>query len=125
MGDLTKNFSRHEFKCKHTGLPGQCEQVGPTPELLAILQEMRDDLGRPITIISGHRCPAHNANVGGVPSSQHLKGNAGDLRVKGMTPNEVQEYCLAKYQGRYGIGRYNTFTHIDARPGPHRWDERT
>jgi uncharacterized protein YcbK (DUF882 family) len=120
MGDLSKNFSRWEFKCKC----GECEQVGPDPELVVIAQDVRDHFNKPTKITSGHRCPAYNALVGGVKGSQHLKGKAGDLQVEDVPPDQVADYLLAKYEGQKGIGRYNDFTHIDTRPGPHRWDKR-
>lgn len=120
MGDLSKNFSRDEFKCNC----GECEQVGPPQELVDVLQDVRDHFGRAVVINSGHRCPAYNRRVGGAFRSQHLTGKAADFNVAGHSPVEVQEYLLDKYGGRYGIGRYNTFTHVDVRPGPARWDLR-
>ena len=120
MGDLSKNFSRDEFRCKCA----ECEQVGPPMELVEILQDVRDHFGRAVAVHSGHRCAAYNKRVGGAPRSKHLTGDAADITVAGHTPDQVQDYLLAKYPGRYGIGRYNTFTHVDVRPGPARWDNR-
>lgn len=120
MGDLSKNFNKSEFKCKC----GQCEQVGPAQELVEVLQEIRDHFGTAITINSGHRCPAYNYRVGGARRSQHMLGTAADFNVKGKTPNEVQDFILTKYEGMYGIGRYNNFTHIDVRGYQARWDNR-
>ena len=120
MGDLSPNFNRREFKCKC----GECEQVGPPQELVDVLQDVRDHFGKPITVHSGHRCPAYNKRVGGAKRSKHMLGIAADITVKGYTPNQVQKYLLNKYEGKYGIGRYNTFTHIDVRKGPARWDKR-
>lgn len=120
MGDLSKNFNRAEFKCKC----GSCVQVGPDPRLIAEMQAIRDDLGKSIVVNSGHRCVAYNARVGGAPKSQHILGTACDFTVAGMTPNEVQEFMLARFKGRYGIGRYKTFTHFDVRGYEARWDLR-
>lgn len=117
MGDLSANFSRHEFKCKC----GKCEQVGPDPLLIAELQAIRHDLGKPIVINSGHRCKAYNRRVGGAINSQHIKGTAADIQIGGMTPAEVQDYLLARFPDTYGIGRYNTFTHFDVRGWKARW----
>lgn len=121
MGDLSKNFSKSEFKCKC----GECEQVGPDTELVAELQSLRNDFGASITIHSGHRCKSYNSKVGGAIGSQHLKGTASDITVKGFTPEQVQEHLLAKYPDRFGIGRYNTFTHFDVRGWKARWDNRS
>ena len=44
-----------------------------------------------VNINSGYRCAAHNASpkVGGSPSSHHVKGMAADIRIQGITPEEV------------------------------------
>ena len=77
-----------------------------------------------MTVHSGHRCPPYNAYVGGASASQHMKATAGDFTVEGVSPNTVQEYLLKRYADTKGIGRYNTFTHIDVRKGKARWDYR-
>lgn len=59
----------------------------PTAEAVANLQQLVDNVldplretyGRPIYVNSGYRCPALNRAVGGVPSSQHLTGEAADI----------------------------------------------
>ena len=35
---------------------------------------LRERVGAPIIVTSGYRCPVHNANVNGVPNSQHVLG---------------------------------------------------
>ena len=35
--------------------------------------------GKPLKVNSGYRCKALNAAVGGVPTSQHVKGEAADI----------------------------------------------
>lgn len=47
-----------------------------------LLQPLRIAYGRPIRISSGYRCPELNRLVGGVPSSQHVKGEAADCVVE-------------------------------------------
>ena len=49
-----------------------------------VLEPARVAFGQPIYITSGYRCPALNAKVGGQPTSQHLRGEAADLQVKGV-----------------------------------------
>tara|TARA_R110000851_G_scaffold1748_1_gene6807 strand:+ start:12030 stop:12323 length:294 start_codon:yes stop_codon:yes gene_type:complete len=93
-------------------------------ELIEILQAARDHFGAPITVHSGHRCGNYNEFVGGARLSQHVEAKATDFTVKGVTPNEVQEYMLARYPTQHGIGRYNTFTHVDVRGSKARWDNR-
>ena len=44
------------------------------------LDELRRLYDHPILITSGYRCPALNKAVGGKPNSQHVKGQAADLK---------------------------------------------
>ena len=74
MGDLTKNFSRHEFACKDN-----CGYDNINPRVVYMAQVIRDALGEPISINSGCRCAKRNAAVGGVKDSYHTTGQAADL----------------------------------------------
>ena len=72
-------FEMREFACKCCGqLPPSAEQ---NLQALVdhVLDPARERLGMPITVNSGYRCPTHNAKVGGVKNSQHLKGEAADI----------------------------------------------
>lgn len=44
-----------------------------------ILQPIRDKLGKAIIVTSGYRCEKLNKKVGGVSTSQHVKGEAADI----------------------------------------------
>lgn len=44
-----------------------------------LLQPLRDIWGGPLFINSGYRCTELNEKVGGVPTSQHTKGQAADV----------------------------------------------
>ena len=90
------------------------------PELVRKLQQLRDRIGKPISITSGYRCPAHNAAVGGAAGSQHLLGKAADIVVQGMAPAQVADHAEAIGFG--GIGRYAGFTHVDTRATKARWN---
>ena len=46
-----------------------------------LLDPIRELWGGPITVTSGFRCPVLNKAVKGVPSSQHVKGEAADITV--------------------------------------------
>ena len=88
MGDLSQNFSRSEFMCKC------CGEAKVEPGLVAALQELRDLAGAPITVISGYRCPKHNAAVGGAKASQHMLGKAADIVIKGKTPSVISSSLI-------------------------------
>ncbi len=48
------------------------------------LDNVRENLGHPMTVNSGYRCPLHNASasVGGVANSRHIYGDAADISVR-------------------------------------------
>lgn len=77
-----------------------------------------------ISINSGFRCAEHNKNVGGSPGSQHIKGLASDIRVRGMSSEKLLLH--AHTSGIFdAIGVYDTFIHVDKRGYTTRWDKRT
>ena len=86
MKQLSKNFSLEEFEKSNTasakGIDNSVpvELIGNIQALVDnVLQPLRDLYGKPIGFNSGYRCPELNEAVGGVPTSQHKKGEAGDL----------------------------------------------
>lgn len=85
MGDMTRNFSKHEFACKCG-----CGFDDIDPKLVETLQEIREFWGKPIHITSGCRCAKHNKNVGGKATSPHLKGAAADTAFS--DPDEKQKF---------------------------------
>ena len=117
MGDLSKNFSRSEFKCKCS----RCEDAVVDVELLNVLQELRDEFEAPIKITSGNRCPLYNKSIGGAENSKHISGIAVDVQIKGYLAEEVYKYLDERYASKYGIGRYANWVHIDIRPNKARW----
>lgn len=113
---VSKNFKVREFRCKDGS-----DKILIDDALVNYLQKIRDYFGAPITINSAYRTASHNKAVGGASGSQHLRGTAADIVVKGVTPLKVAQY--AEYIGARGIGKYSTFTHVDARPGLSKWDQ--
>lgn len=79
-------------------------------EAFDALQAMRTIVGRPMKINSGHRCPFHNAKVGGRPRSMH-KILAFDVSLAGQDPAKL--LAAAKEVGFRGFGYYMTFLHLD------------
>ena len=104
---LSTHFSSGELACKCCGV------YVDNKELLFRLEMLRSKLGKPIIITSGYRCPKHNKEVGGVANSQHTKGTAVDIKVKGVNPAEVSR--VAKQCGFTWTKVYSTWTHIDIR----------
>ena len=78
-----------------------------------------------VVINSGYRTSAYNKKVGGVSNSQHVKGTAADIVVKGVDPLTVGQYVEYIMPDHGGIGVYQTFTHVDVRANRSRWDNRS
>ena len=89
MAQISKNFTWEEFTASDTakklGILNQITDWEVRDNVIAlvekVLQPLRDAWGKPITINSGYRCPRLNKEAGGVPTSQHVKGQAADCRV--------------------------------------------
>lgn len=53
-----------------------------------VLDPLREKWGAPIIITSGYRCPALNRVVGGAVNSQHIRGEAADIRTISDSPED-------------------------------------
>lgn len=84
-----KHFTRSE---PYIACPcGRCGgfPVEPAEKLMRLADAVREDAGRPMVPTSTVRCDAHNAEVGGVPTSRHRLGHAMDFRIPGLSAAEV------------------------------------
>lgn len=109
---LTKNFKLSEFQSPDT------QEVKIDSGLVNKLQQLRDQVGRPVIVTSGYRTPEHNRAIGGAERSFHMQGLAADIVVEGMSSAELAD--VAKQIGFTGIGVYprRGHCHVDVRPGP-------
>lgn len=102
-------------------------------EVLKNLQVLRDHVGKPCKIISGYRSPERNKAVGGATKSQHMEGNAVDIKIDGLTGHQIADIVekLIK-EGKMkegGVGRYGdkdkisdrSWCHYDTRGVKARW----
>lgn len=123
MGTISKNFSYREFEESKTAKARGILNVITSFEVrdavrelvLTVLQPLRDAWGEPLHINSGYRCPRLNAAVGGAATSQHVKGEAADIKA----PNPIKLAQLA-----YDLGLpydqmiiYPTFVHFSHKKG--------
>jgi len=82
--------------------------------LAAFLEEIKTVLGgKPIMVNSAFRSKAVNDAVGSKDTSQHRVGCAADLRIPGMTPDEVVKAVIASGIGYDQVIReFDRWTHI-------------
>lgn len=77
------------------------------------------DTSTPFNLNSGYRSPATNASLpGAARQSYHMRGKAMDLSHPTVPPTSVHRAAMTLYEG--GVGRYDTFTHVDSGP-QRRW----
>tara|TARA_R110000868_G_scaffold225889_1_gene478188 strand:+ start:170 stop:541 length:372 start_codon:yes stop_codon:yes gene_type:complete len=121
---ISKNFSLKEFDCKDGTVMPENVKINIL-ELAKNLQILRDYLGLSIKINSAYRSTSHNKKIGGVKNSQHVKGRASDIVVKGMSSIElakaIEMLIKNKQMSEGGIGIYTNFVHYDIRGTKARW----
>ncbi len=105
------NFSARELACPC------CGEFYLDAAAMDRLQGARDAARRPFHINSAHRCPIHNARVGGAPLSAH-KLIAFDISI--LNHERAALFDTLKQAGFGSFGFYQTFIHADTRPG-RRW----
>ena len=88
---LSKNFTLAELAKTSTGIPNNPTDVEiERLKILCekVLQPLRDQFNAPIIVNSGYRSQQVNKAVGGVPTSQHLKGESADITAGSREQNK-------------------------------------
>ena len=104
---------RHLMRCRITGT-----EIDIDPRLVRILTAISATYNRGIQLVSGHRQPHL---LGTSSTSQHTLGKAADIRVAGVSVEELRGTAL-KFGAR-GVGVYpeKGFVHVDVRDKKYRW----
>ena len=97
-------------------------EIANLTRLAATLEQVKTLLGgKPVMINSGFRSKQVNDSVGSKDTSQHRIGCAADIRVPGMTPNEVVKAIIASDIGYDQLIReFDAWTHISVPDMPSR-----
>lgn len=88
--DGIKYFTREEFRCKCGGKYCKGYPHEPDERMVRIADQLRKNLGVPITIVSGLRCKTWNSIQDGVSNSQHMYGEAADIYARGVSQSRVE-----------------------------------
>ncbi|MDR1008016.1 MAG: peptidase M15 [Campylobacteraceae bacterium] len=105
---LTAHFDNNEFTCKCG-----CGLNNISRLLVEKLERVRKACGVKFVITSGCRCAKHNAAVGGVANSSHVKGYAADIALTDYNRVIIIQ-ALRKEFNRIGIAK--NFVHVDVDP---------
>ena len=123
MGTISKDFSYSEFeqseKAEELGIVNviPTARVRDSIEALVfnVLQPLRTAWGAELVINSGYRCPELNEAVDGELTSQHLKGEAADVRC--FNPIKLARLAVKLGLPFDQMGLYNTFVHFSHKLG--------
>jgi len=120
---LTEHFTLEELThTDHRELdnnPSEYEKANlmRLAEFLELVKKTLD--GKPIMVNSAYRSEAVNNAVGSKNTSQHRLGCAADLRVPGMTPDEVVKAIIGSdLQYDQIIREFDRWTHISVPNSP-------
>lgn len=123
----SKYFSWDELACRganYVRVPRDIREAEAFWSVLGVGDEIREDFGHPLVCRSGWRSATHNLRIGGAWHSMH-KILALDLAPSYRDFPTAEDYATAlaelgsvvdSYSANLGgIGRYNSFIHIDCR----------
>lgn len=130
------NFPKREFEASQTAVRKGIDNSIPADLLPQVeklswwLQELRNKINRvhrselrsrelPVVITSGYRCPELNSAIGGSKTSQHMRGQAVDIHVPGMSARQLVDF-IAKHMTGYDqmIEEFGRWTHVSISDEP-------
>lgn len=107
---ISDHFSKKDFACKESG------QFKISLGLVGILEELRSKIQKRIEIVKGFESLEVAEKRGKLKRNFHTMGLAADIRVDGMSPQELFT-CVESIEGIAGIGLNvaDNYVHIDTR----------
>lgn len=97
--------------------------------LMELLDKIREKWKSPIYVTSGYRCPQLNKKVGGAAHSQHILGQAADIKAKNKKNRELFYLIKSMVQSgeievgqliwEYGTDKAPKWIHVSTPDGKH------
>lgn len=114
--DGIQYFTRQEMRCKCgkycNGFPAEPQEL-----LMILADRARAHFGKPAHNVSCLRCSTWNALQGGVANSQHMYGEAMDIRIDGVTADQLLAFFQKQPEVRYCYKINSTNVHFDIPKG--------
>lgn len=115
--DGIRYFKREEFRCKCggrycNGYPAEMQEA-----VVKIADTARAHFGRPAHVVSGLRCEKWNEHEKGVANSQHMYGEAVDLKIDGVDSETLRQFVSKQPGHRYSYRINATNVHFDINKG--------
>lgn len=121
---LSTNFTLAEFLVSQTAARHDIDMTPPQSVVdnlqrlcREILQPLRAVLNSPVIVTSGYRPEELNRLIGGSPTSQHVRGEAADIRVVGYATasvwRQLESMDLPIHQLIYEFG---SWVHVSINP---------
>ena len=115
--DEIEYFTREELRCKCGGKYCNGFPAEPDMRMVRLADAARKHFGKPAHVISGLRDKQWNAIQGGVENSQHMYGEACDLRIDGVSASELCNWFSNQSGVRYTYEINSTNVHFDVPKG--------
>lgn len=115
--DEIEYFTRDELKCKCGGRYCNGFPAEPKEMTVRLADRARKHFGKPAYCVSFLRCKTWNAIKGGVANSQHMYGEAMDIRIEGVTANDLYSFFKKQPEVRYTYKINDTNVHFDIPKG--------
>lgn len=115
--DYIAYIKRDEMRCKCGGRYCNGFYREPQELLMLLADRARAHFGRPAHVISGLRCPEWNRIQGGVANSQHMYGEAMDIRIDGVSADSLLAFFQDQPEVRYCYKINSTNVHFDIPKG--------
>ena len=115
--NYTPNFAPKEWITKHPACAGMTHQMQPF--VMNNLQQLRDYMNEPLTIMSAWRCAEHPVEQIKLKPGQHYEGRAVDIYVtSGAMAYKIIKYALTNLGATgFAYSKEGGFVHIDWRKG--------